>query len=50
MMDTIKFLSKNYRELKKQTRELQGEIAPAVKQVRYNEKEGAIIHMCVSVC
>lgn len=34
MVATIKFLSKNYKELKKQTRELQGEIAPAVKQCK----------------
>lgn len=34
MVATIQFLAKNYRELKKQTRELQGEIAPAVKQCK----------------
>ncbi len=34
MLATIKLLAKNYKELKKQTRDLQGEIAPAVKQVR----------------
>ncbi len=33
MLATIKMLAKNYMELKKHTRELQGEIAPAVKQV-----------------
>lgn len=34
MVATIKWLAKNYKELKKQTRDLQGEIAPAVKQCK----------------
>lgn len=33
MVATIQFLARNYKDLKRQTRELQGEIAPAVKQV-----------------
>lgn len=33
MVELVKFLSKNYRTLSKQARDLQGEIAPTMKQV-----------------
>lgn len=34
MMDAIKFISKNYKLLRKEVRDLQGEIEPAIKQCK----------------
>eukprot|EP00051_Salpingoeca_urceolata_P026931 m.479338 g.479338 ORF g.479338 m.479338 type:complete len:909 (+) comp21408_c0_seq1:82-2808(+) len=34
MVEAIKFVSKQYRQLQRETRDLQGEIAPAVKQAK----------------